>query len=82
MIHVYNLQKGELLYDGRKVNPAKFKEDSKDLRKLVGRCSSCGCTLRGKLAIPTTDSYSADVHNDHTLIVQCDECDHRSAQDI
>ena len=82
LVQSHHLRKGELAYDGRRVNPAKFKEEGKDLRKLVGRCTSCGCTLRGKKAIPNFDSYDSEINNDYTLIVQCEECDERSADDI
>ena len=71
-----------LRYRGRSVNPKTFKVDGKDLRRLVGFCCDCGCCLRGRSAIPTPEPYQADVHNDNTPVVQCEDCATEHAADI
>ena len=76
------LQPGELSYRGRRVNPETFKQRGKDLRRLVGKCMTCGRTLRGSDAIPAVDSYNYDINDDSTLVVQCCECNSERAQDI
>ncbi len=76
------LQPGELSYRGRRVNPETFNPKGKDLRRLVGKCISCGKTLRGTLAIPTPDGHASDMHGDSTPVVQCDDCNAESVRDI
>ncbi len=73
---------GELKYKGRRVNPATFKVQGKDLRRLVGKCLSCGCTLQGTAATPRPDAYNSDVYGDETPVVQCALCNELSAANI
>lgn len=76
------MKKGTLRYRGQTVDPKIFKIGRKDLRKLVGYCYNCGCCLRGRLAIPTSDPYQADVHGDETPVVQCESCAADAAEEI
>ena len=76
------LKHGELRYKGRRVNPQNFNPAGKDLRRLVGKCQTCGCILRGKAAIPSPDGYDYDMNNDSTPVVQCEDCNSERAQDI
>jgi hypothetical protein len=76
------IKPGELRYKGRRVNPETFKTKGKDLRRLVGRCQSCGCILRGAAAIPTHDSYEGEINDNYTPVVQCTDCNDSSAEDI
>ena len=76
------IKPGDLCYKRRRVNPQTFKTQGKDLRRLVGRCQSCGDILRGKAAIPSSDSYASEINNDHTPVVQCGACDSRGAEEI
>lgn len=76
------IKKGTLHYRGRTTNPKTFKMNHKDLRRLIGYCYRCGCCLRGRAAIPTADPYQADIHNDNTPVVQCENCMAEAADDI
>jgi hypothetical protein len=76
------LKHGELRYKGPRVNPQNFNPAGKDLRRLVGKCQTCGCILRGKAAIPSPDGYDYDMNNDSTPVVQCEDCNSERAQDI
>ena len=75
------LADGELRYKDRKVDPATFNPEGKDLRRLVGRCRDCGKVLRGVEAVPMIDSYASDIDEDYTPVVQCEPCDLDRAQD-
>jgi len=71
-----------LYYRGQSINPKTFNKDGKDLRRLVGFCYDCGRCLRGRLAIPAPDPYQADINNDETPVVQCENCAAETAEDI
>ena len=71
---------GTLTYKGRRVDPARFRVQGKDLRRLVGRCCDCGVVLRGRAASPEADPYSAEINEDETPVVQCPEC-HQNRSD-
>ena len=76
------LKPGEVRYMGRRVNPETFKTEGKDLRRLVGKCQTCGRTLRGAAAVPGSDGYNSDLNGDSTPVVQCTDCDSERAQDL
>ena len=76
------LKHGELRYKGRRVNPQNFDSAGKDLRRLVGKCQTCGCTIRGKAAVPSPDGYNSDLNGDYTPVVQCEDCNSERAQDL
>jgi hypothetical protein len=67
------MKPGQLRYKGHNVNPATFKRQRPDLRRLVGRCS-CGVVVRGKEALPQPDPYSSEIYGNNTPVVQCDDC--------
>jgi hypothetical protein len=72
---------GKLYYKGRSVNPVTFTAGRKDLRRLVGYCQRCGCTLVGSAALPRADPYDSDINHDDTPVVQCVDCHYQSNQE-
>ncbi len=70
-----------LIYDSKKANPKTFNPKNKDLRKLVGRCH-CGKRIRGKEAVPHPDPFDSEIDDDNTPIVQCEDCDYASEDEI
>jgi hypothetical protein len=77
-----NLQPGELSYRGQRVKPKSFIIGGQDLRRLVGRCCTCGKVLRGKAAIPAADPYNSDINGDDTPVVRCSDCSAASSDSI
>ena len=71
-----------LKYDSRKIDPKTFDPEGKDLRKLVGFCSYCDKSIRGKEAIPHSDPYDSEIDGDYTLVVQCKTCEKFSGEEI
>lgn len=61
-------------------NPLTFKESIKVLKMFNAGCVSCG-KITDDLFYDT-DPFAEEIHDDHTLMVQCANCSHESAMDI
>lgn len=75
--------KGDLCYEGRKVDPTAWKVGkATDLSHLVGCCCECGKVVRGREAVPSPDPFAEEIHENMTPVVECDVCRDESRQEI
>jgi hypothetical protein len=45
-------------------------------------CCRCGKLVYGKEAIPSPDPYQAEINDDDTPVVECNDCRENSLDDI
>jgi hypothetical protein len=72
--------RGRLGYAGVPQDPARFRVQDKDLRRIIGRCRNCGRIISGSEAIPAPEPFHLRISGDETLVVQCYRCNRASTK--